>query len=165
MAHPSALRRLAWFRYELRRFVRFSERAARRHGLTPAQHQLLLGVAGFTGRGWATVSELAEFLQLRHNAAVELIDRGARRGLVRRHAGPADRRFVQVRLTPRGTALLERLSRAHLDEIDRVRRQLHGVTRIRPRLLPYAGASPSAGPGAPMGAARTGRPLPRRAHA
>jgi DNA-binding MarR family transcriptional regulator len=134
-AHPSALRRLAWFRYELRRFLRFSEGEARRHGLTPAQHQLLLGVAGFTGRGWATVSELAEFLQLRHNAAVELIDRGARRGLVRRTTGKADRRFVQVRLTPRGAAVLARLSRVHLDEIARVRRQLQTVARVRPRLL------------------------------
>jgi DNA-binding MarR family transcriptional regulator len=137
-AYPSALRRLAWFRYELRRFLRFSEREARRRGLTPAQHQLLLGVAGFTGRGWATVSELAEFLQLRHNAAVELVNRGARGGLVRRHADSTDRRFVQVRLTARGRALLDRLSRVHLDEIARVRRQIQAVPRIRPRLLPHA---------------------------
>src|SRR5579884_1043720 len=40
------------------------------NGLTPQQHQLLLGVAGFTGRGWATITELAEFLQERHNAVV-----------------------------------------------------------------------------------------------
>jgi DNA-binding MarR family transcriptional regulator len=137
-ARPSALRRLAWFRYELRRFLRFSEGEARRHGLTPAQHQLLLGVSGFTGRGWATVSELAEFLQLRHNGVVELINRGARAGLVRRQAGTADRRFVQVRLTPRGAAILARLAHVHLDEIARVRRQLHAVARIRPRLLAQA---------------------------
>jgi DNA-binding MarR family transcriptional regulator len=131
----SPIRRLAWFRYELRRFLRFSESEARRHGVTPAQHQLLLGVAGFTGRGWATVSELAEFLQLRHNAAVELVNRGARGGLVRKAIGSPDRRFVQVRLTARGQALLARLSRAHLEEIARVRRQLREVGRIRPRLL------------------------------
>ena len=68
------IRHLARFRYELRKFLRFSEQAARNAGLTPQQHQLLLGVAGFTGRGWATISELAEFLQERHNAVVGLVD-------------------------------------------------------------------------------------------
>jgi DNA-binding MarR family transcriptional regulator len=144
MTPPSPIRRLAWFRYELRRFLRFSEGEARRHGVTPAQHQLLLGVAGFTGRGWATVSELAEFLQLRHNAAVELVNRGVRGGLVRKATGPADRRFVQVRLTARGSALLDRLSRSHLDEIERVRRQLRDVRCIRPRLLPHTGRAVAA---------------------
>jgi hypothetical protein len=57
---PATARRAAWFRYRLRRFLRFSERAARACGVTPQQHQLLLGVAGYTGRGWATITELAE---------------------------------------------------------------------------------------------------------
>jgi len=66
------LRRLAWFRYNLRRFLRFSERATRKHGVTPQQYLLLLGIAGYTGRGWATITELAEFLQERHNAVGDL---------------------------------------------------------------------------------------------
>ncbi|MGH9737510.1 MAG: MarR family transcriptional regulator, partial [Candidatus Acidiferrales bacterium] len=74
---------LAQFRYQIRRFLRFSETAVRKAGVTPQQHQLMLGVAGFTGRGWANVSELAEFLQERHNAVVELVNRAARAGLVR----------------------------------------------------------------------------------
>ena len=72
---PSVLRQLAWVRYELRRSLRFSEKAARACGVTPQQHQLLLGIAGYTGRGWATISELAEFLQQRQNAVVGLVER------------------------------------------------------------------------------------------
>jgi DNA-binding MarR family transcriptional regulator len=132
---PPALRRLAWLRYEIRRFLRFSEREARRSGLTPMQHQLLLGVAGFTGRGWATISELAEFLQARHNAVVSLVSRGVRGGLVRKEPGTVDRRFVRVRLTARGGRVLLRLARVHLDEIRRVRTHLRAAGRVRPRLL------------------------------
>ena len=77
-----AIRNLAWFRYNLRKFLRFSEKAARQCGVTPQQHQLMLGIAGYTGRGSATVSELAEFLQERHNSVVGLVERAAQRGLV-----------------------------------------------------------------------------------
>jgi len=136
---PPALRRLAWLRYEIRRFLRFSERAARLSGLTPGQHQLLLGVAGFTGRGWATISQLAEFLQSRHNSVVELVKRSTRGGLVRKEPGPEDRRFVRVRLTARGDRVLRRLATVHLEEIRRIRTQLRGVDRVRPRLLRHGG--------------------------
>lgn len=136
---PPALRRLAWFRYEIRRFQRFSEKAARRAGLTPQQHQLLLGAAGFTGRGWATISELAEFLQSRHNAVVELVKRGVRDGVVRKETGPGDRRFVGVRLTERGERLLGRLAHEHLDEMRRIRTQLGAVDMVRPRMLKHGG--------------------------
>ncbi len=136
----SSLRRLAWFRYAIRRFLRFSERSARASGLTPRQHQLLLGIAGFTGRGWATVSELAEFLQAPHNAVVGLVQRGARSGLVRKDRGAGDRRFVRVRLTRRGESLLNKLARAHLAEVNRVRTELGTVGQVRPRLLRH-GAS------------------------
>lgn len=72
------------FRYQLRRFMSFSERSARACGVTPQQHQLLLGLAGFARNGEATVSEMAEFLQERHNAVVGLVKRAAVRGLVRK---------------------------------------------------------------------------------
>ncbi|HZY61408.1 MAG TPA: helix-turn-helix domain-containing protein, partial [Edaphobacter sp.] len=86
------IRNLAWFRYNLRKFLRFSEKAARQCGVTPQQHQLMLGVAGYTGRGTATVSELAEFLQERHNSVVGLVERAAQRGLVRKDHDVRDRR-------------------------------------------------------------------------
>ncbi len=113
----SDLRRLAWFRYQLRRFLRFSESAARALGVTPQQHQLLLGVAGYTGRRWATISELAEFLQERHNAVVGLVERAGRRGLVRKQKNARDRRFVRVHLARQGNRILRKLTQLHLEEL------------------------------------------------
>jgi DNA-binding MarR family transcriptional regulator len=113
---------LAWFRYNLRRFLRFSEKAARACGVTPQQHQLMLGVAGFTGEPAVTISELAEFLQERNNSVVGLVERAAENGLVRRTSGPTDRRQVVVSLTSRGEAILARLSALHHQEVERVRR-------------------------------------------
>lgn len=98
----SVLAQLANFRYLLRKFMRFSESAARNAGVTPQQHQLMLGIEGFTDNGKATVSELAEFLQERHHSVVGLIDRAARSELVRREVDTSDRRVVLVSLTPGG---------------------------------------------------------------
>ncbi|MCL5005854.1 MAG: MarR family transcriptional regulator [Acidobacteria bacterium] len=119
-----SLRQLAAFRYELRRFLRFSEKAARSCGLTPQQHQLLLGIAGFTGRGCATISELAEFLQERHNAVVGLVQRAERGGLVRKDHGSSDHRFVRVYLLPKGEKILAKLSQLHQKEVQRFERGL-----------------------------------------
>jgi DNA-binding MarR family transcriptional regulator len=115
------IRDLALFRYQLRKFLRFSESAARNEGVTPLQHQLLLGVAGFNGKGHATISELAEFLQERHNSVVELVARAVQRGLVRKDHNVTDRRFVYVSLTPQGKVMLTNLSKLHRSEIERLR--------------------------------------------
>jgi DNA-binding MarR family transcriptional regulator len=119
------MRELAQFRYALRKFLRFSENAARRCGVTPQQHQLMLGIAGFTGHGSATVSELAEFLQERPHSVVGLIERAAQNGLVRRVQDKTDRRVVNVSLTPSGKHLLLKLSRLHRTEARRIQ-QLPG---------------------------------------
>lgn len=115
---------LANFRYLLRKFVHFSESAAREAGITPQQHQLMLGIAGFTDTGKATVSELAEFLQERHHSVVGLIDRASLSGLVRRETDPSDRRVVLVSLTPHGWSILKRLSVEHREEVNRMREEL-----------------------------------------
>jgi DNA-binding MarR family transcriptional regulator len=114
------IRDLAQFRYALRKFLRFSENAARQCGVTPQQHQLMLGVAGFTGRRSATVSELAEFLQERPHSVVGLIERAAQHGLVRRVEDKTDRRVVNVSLTASGNRLLSRLTRLHEEEAQRI---------------------------------------------
>jgi DNA-binding MarR family transcriptional regulator len=114
-----SLRQLAEFRYRLRKFLRFSERAARSQGLTPQQHQLLLGVAAFTDRGSATITELAEFLQERHNAVVGLVQRAERRGLVRKSQSTSDHRVIEVFLLPEGERLLGRLTALHQREVRR----------------------------------------------
>jgi DNA-binding MarR family transcriptional regulator len=110
-------RSLAWFRYNLRKFLRFSEKAARQCGVTPQQHQLMLGIAGYTGRGSATVSELAEFLQERHNSVVGLVERATQCGLVVKEHDSGDRRFVSVSLTPRGELILAKLTEIHREEV------------------------------------------------
>ncbi len=137
-SHPEALRRLAWFRYRMRRFQRFSEQGARALRITPQQHQLLLGVAGFTGRGWATITELAEFLQGRHNAVVGLVQRAAQRGLVRKAQGERDRRFVKVRLTSKGHAILEKISRKNIAELRALQFEIMKTSQPPPRELPAA---------------------------
>ena len=106
---------MAEFRYQIRRFLRFSEQAARRAGLEPAQHQLLLAVKAHDGE--PTVGDLAERLQLRHHSVVGLIDRLAESGLVRRTRAEGDRRQVRVRLTPKGEAVLRKLSLDHRAEL------------------------------------------------
>ncbi|MGD0949136.1 MAG: MarR family transcriptional regulator [Candidatus Binatia bacterium] len=121
-ATQSELRNLARFRYAIRRFLRFSEEAAREAGLTPQHHQLLLGIAGFTGNGWATISELADFLQVRHHSVVGLIDRAEALGLVRREVNPEDRREVQVSLSPEGARKLRALATLHRKELNGMRR-------------------------------------------
>lgn len=110
-------RALADFRYELRRFLRYSEQIARRHGVTPLQYQLLLQVKGGPGREQATIGELAERLQAKHHGAVALVSRCEEAGLVARRTSEVDRRAVHVALTPKGERLLERLARLHRNEL------------------------------------------------
>ncbi len=115
---------LAALRQALRRFLRFSQAAARRAGIPPQQHQALLAIKGAPDRDHLAIGELAERLHLRHHSVVGLVDRLARRGWVRRVPSPADRRRVEVRLTARGEALIQRLSAAHLAELRELGPQL-----------------------------------------
>jgi DNA-binding MarR family transcriptional regulator len=115
-----AIREFAQFRYALRKFLRFSENAARNCGVTPQQHQLMLGVGGFTGRNSATVSELAEFLQERPHSVLGLIERATQHGLVRRAQDKTDRRVVNVSLTASGRRILTRLTALHQGEARRI---------------------------------------------
>ena len=106
---------LAEFRYQIRRFLHFSEQAARAAGLEPAQHQLLLAVKAHTGG--PTVGELAERLQIRHHSVVGLVDRLAEAGMVVRARANRDRRQVRVRLTRTGSAVLRKLTIEHHAEL------------------------------------------------
>lgn len=118
-------RRIAAFRTELRRFLRFSEDAAREVGLTAQQHQALLAIRGHAGAGPPSVGELAAALQLRHHSVVGLVDRLEEAGLVRRETDPGDNRRVLLRISPGGDAVLGKLTQAHLDEHARLREMLH----------------------------------------
>jgi len=107
---------LAEFRYQVRRFQRFSDEAARAADLEPQQHQILLAIKGSDAESM-TIGELAERLQIQHHSAVELEARAASRGLVTRERGEADRRQVFVGLTPAGEAALRELSSTHHREL------------------------------------------------
>ena len=107
---------LAQFRYQLRRFLRFSEETTRRKGITPLQYQLMLQIKGFPGREWATVVELAERLQAKHHGVVALISRCEKAGLVVRNSSRGDLRLVEVQLTRQGEQCLEQLARLHRAE-------------------------------------------------
>lgn len=108
---------LANFRYELRRYLRYSEQVSRKHGVTPLQYQLLLQIKGFPGRECASVSELAERLQAKHHGVVALVSRCEILGLVRRRIDKNDRRRVIVELTEKGDKRLERLAELHRQEL------------------------------------------------
>lgn len=109
-------RALADFRYNIRLFLDVSGRATRREGLLPQQHQILLAVRAAERPDETTVGYLAERMFLRHHSVVGLVDRLSRRGLLARARHPEDRRRVVVRLTPRGHAVLRRLTGALLRE-------------------------------------------------
>ncbi len=108
---------LAEFRYQIRRFLRFSEEAARQAGLEPQHHQLMLAVKGAGEGAGPPIAYLAECLQLQHHSAVELVDRLAKRGLIRRTRSEEDRREVHVKLTPRGERILKQLTLHHREEL------------------------------------------------
>lgn len=115
---------LAAFRHRLRCFLRYADEGAREAGITAQQHQLLLAIKGQPGRDWAFVHEVAEGLQIRHHAAVGLIDRSEQAGLVQRTPDPDDRRRVRLSLTERGEEVLEKLSRRNRSELQALRRSL-----------------------------------------
>jgi DNA-binding MarR family transcriptional regulator len=108
---------LSDFRYQLRRFLRFSERVTRANGITPLQYLLLLHIKGFPQREWATVGELAERLQAHHHGVVALVSRCETLGWVVRQSSQVDRREVEVHLTARGDELVQKLAGLHRDEL------------------------------------------------
>jgi DNA-binding MarR family transcriptional regulator len=108
---------LAAYRRALRRFLAFSETAAREAGLSAQQHQAILAIRGHDLDGQMTVGELADNLGIRHHSAVELVDRLARADLVIRTEAEGDRRRVVLSLTPKAATILETLSATHLDEL------------------------------------------------
>jgi len=114
---PSHYQALADFRYQIRRFLRLSEEAARHAGLEPHHHQLLLAVKGVPKGVAPRIAYLAERLQIQHHSAVELVDRLVKRGLIHRLHGDQDRREVHVRLTAKGERILKDLTLYHRDEL------------------------------------------------
>jgi DNA-binding MarR family transcriptional regulator len=110
--------KLSEFRYQIRRFERFSENAVQAEGITPLQYLLLLHIKGYPDREWATVGELAERLQAQPHGVVALVTRCEAAGLVKRKPSPRDGRQVEVHLVAKGERILERLAQQHRDELN-----------------------------------------------
>ena len=108
---------LAELRYQIRCFLFFSEQAARAAGLEPRQHQLMLGLKGLPRNVRPTIGEVAERLQIQHHSAVELVNRLAAAGYVRRVRAGEDRREVLLALSPKGERVLRQLSVHHRAEL------------------------------------------------
>jgi len=115
--NPVDYQSLAELRHQIRRFLHFSEQAARNMSLEPRQHQLLLAIKGLPDGVRPRIGEFAERLQIQHHSAVELVNRLSRGGYVRRLAGPEDRREVLVSLTAKGEQVLRALSVEHREEL------------------------------------------------
>jgi DNA-binding MarR family transcriptional regulator len=119
---------LAGFRAALRRFLAFSEEATRAEGVTPQQYQALLSIKA-QPHGVMALGDLAAELLLKANSAVQLVDRLARMGLVRRQRSDKDRRSVQITLTETGSTVLLRLASLHLEQLSKRKKQLADILR------------------------------------
>lgn len=108
---------LSDFRYQIRKFERFSEEVTRQHGLTPLQYLLLLHVKGYHDRDWATVGELAERLQAQQHGVVALISRCEKLDLVERRRSSDDRRRIEIHLLKDGEKVINKLARLHRAEL------------------------------------------------
>jgi len=108
---------LADLRHQIRRFLHFSEQASRRAGLEPRQHQVMLAIKGLPANARPRIGEIAQRLQIQHHSAVELVNRLAGGGYVRRRRGGQDRREVLLALTPKGEKVLRELSLYHRAEL------------------------------------------------
>jgi DNA-binding MarR family transcriptional regulator len=117
---------LASFRYALRSFLRFSEAAAEKVGLTAQHYQALLALCATKGAR-ATINDLAQELLIRHNSAVGLVDRLTNQGLVSREPSAEDGRKVILRLTAKGDRVLEKLAEVHREELRRIGPQLEAL--------------------------------------
>ena len=117
--------RIAAFRSKIRAFLRTSEQIAQASGLTPQRYLVLLMIKGAPdGSEQATVSELAERLQLAQSTVTELVGRAEQVGLVERKRSESDGRVAHLRLTKEGERRLARAVRGHAVERQDLRRVL-----------------------------------------
>ena len=108
---------LAEFRFQIRRFLHFSEQVVKQAGMERGQYQLMLAIKGMPAGIRPRIRELANRMQIRHHSAVELVNRLEAGGFVHRTRAEDDRREVLLALTPKGEKILSELALHHHDEI------------------------------------------------
>jgi DNA-binding MarR family transcriptional regulator len=120
---------LAEFRYQIRKFLHFSEQAVQRAGLERGQYQLMLLIKGIPDGMRPRIRDLANRMHIQHHSAVELINRLEAGGYVRRERGQDDRREVLLDLTPKGEKVLEELALHHHEELQEAAPRLVAALR------------------------------------
>ena len=111
---------LAAFRYQVRKFLRFSKDLLSAEDLTPDQYQALLAIRAFSDQQKLSIRDLAEQLQVRHHSTFGIVDQLVSRAAVVRQVSPDDRRKVLLTLTPKGEELVARLAPPHRQELTRL---------------------------------------------
>jgi DNA-binding MarR family transcriptional regulator len=79
-----------------------------------------LAIRGHEGPSAPTITQVADYLLLRHHSTVELAQRAEALGLIERRPDPVDRRVVRLVLTRKGSSTLRKLSVRHLEELSRL---------------------------------------------
>ena len=108
---------LAEFRYQIRKFLHFSEGAVHTAGLERGQYQMMLSIKGMPHGVRPRIRELANRMQIQHHSAVELINRLEAGGYVKRERAIDDRREVLLELTSKGEKVLAELALHHHEEL------------------------------------------------
>jgi DNA-binding MarR family transcriptional regulator len=149
MDAKARLRSMAEFRYQLRRLMSFSETATETFGVGAQQYQLMQVIAAMPEGQEASISYIAERMVLRHNSAVELVDRAERAGLVKRETDAKDMRRSLVRMTAEGDGILQKLIAEHLRELPVLTADLMvALEHLRAAIAPVAADEASDEPGA-----------------
>jgi DNA-binding MarR family transcriptional regulator len=112
------LRKLAEFRYQVRRFLHISHVAAEGAGMRFQQYQMLQCVCGMPEGVEPTIANVAARMFLKHNSTVELVDRTIAQGLLRRTGDPHDHRRILLRVTPEGERILASLGEFHTLQLE-----------------------------------------------
>jgi DNA-binding MarR family transcriptional regulator len=125
------LRKLAEFRYQLRRFLHVSHVAAEDAGMRFQQYQMLQCVCGMPEGVEPTIANVAARMFLKHNSTVELVDRTIAQGLLRRTGDPHDHRRILLRVTPEGERILASLGEFHTRQLEESGPELvHALHRV-----------------------------------
>jgi DNA-binding MarR family transcriptional regulator len=110
---------LAEFRYQIRKFLRFSKDFLSSEEVTPDQYQVLLAIHAAAPKR-LSIRDLAEQLQVRHHSTVGIVDQLVSRGAMVREVAQDDRRKMLLTLTEKGESLIERIAPAHHEELVRL---------------------------------------------
>jgi DNA-binding MarR family transcriptional regulator len=124
---------LAELRYLGRKFLRFSKDLLRaKAGLNPEQYEALLAMKASSLPKGLTISQLSERLQVKHQSAVNIVDRLTERKLITRENSESDRRQRHLKLTAQGERLIEELGSVHHKELrNRSGEMIQALKRLR----------------------------------